>query len=166
MDDPLEATRRIVANQTFLALATSSPDAWPWCAPVFYAVTPDWDFLFISATNSRHGQHIRATGRAGWAIYRGSDSPEITDGVQFGGSADELPNEASTQALANILYDQRFPDPGNRTQHPANLDRFEETGRRIYRLRPQEAHKLDPAGAHGVERMPLDLERLMSRPAR
>lgn len=152
-------------EERFLALATSDNDI-PWCSSLFYGVTPAWDFLFISGHNSRHAANIRANPRVAWAIFRGHATPEETDGVQFGGEAEELPNTPSTQGLADLLYDQRFPDPARRSQHPADLRKFESTGRRIYRLRPAEVHKLDPAGAHGIERMELSLETLIEHQAR
>jgi hypothetical protein len=159
-DDSHKIAAQIISEGTYMSIATSSPDATPWCSPVFYGVTADLTFIFISSINSRHGTNIRQTGRASWSIYWGEKSPETTDGALFGGTARELADESETVQYGDVLYDQRFPDSDERRQHPVNAAEWEATGRRIYILVPDEVYKVDKDDPHGVSRVPLDLGKL------
>jgi uncharacterized protein YhbP (UPF0306 family) len=158
--DSYKVASQIISEGTYISVATSSPDAIPWCSPVFYGVTEELTFIFISSVKSRHATNIRATGRASWAIYWGEKGPEATDGVIFAGSAREIAEATETLTFGNILYDQRFPDGAERSQHPVVPAEWESTERRIYVLVPNEAYKVDKEDPHGVSRISLDLAEL------
>jgi nitroimidazol reductase NimA-like FMN-containing flavoprotein (pyridoxamine 5'-phosphate oxidase superfamily) len=158
--DSYKIACQIISEGTYISIATTSSDAIPWCSPVFYGVTHDLAFIFISSVRSRHATNIRATEKAAWAVYWGEKEPEATDGVMFGGTAREIADESETIAYGNTLYDQRFPDQAERSQHPVSPAEWEATERRIYILVPEEAHKVDKEDPHGVSRIPLNLAKL------
>jgi uncharacterized protein YhbP (UPF0306 family) len=147
----------IIQSSDYLSLGTSS-NGQPWVSPLYFAVTPELDFVAISAVSSRHARNLRSNQSVSWCIFLGSEPPESTDGVYFEGIGEEVePDQA--QALADILYDRRFPDPKERADHPANPEYWESTGRRLYRFHPTNVSKVDLDDPAGVSRsaVPLDL---------
>ena len=151
-----EIAKEIVGNSLYLTLA--SFDEIPWVSPLFFAVTPRYEFVFISSTTSRHARAIRAHSAVSWCVFLASEAPESTDGVYFEGIAREIrPQDEHVQFYADVLYDRRFPDAAERAAHPANPAYWEETGRRLYVLTPTVASKVDKEDPAGVSRADVDL---------
>jgi pyridoxine/pyridoxamine 5'-phosphate oxidase len=156
----------IISEGIYIAIATCDSAGNPWCSPVFYAVTNDLDFIFISAHRSRHATNIRNTGRAAWSVFWGEKRGADTDGVTLSGPARELTDLSEAATFANILYDQRFTTVAERQQYVPDVAEFEATGRRIYVLSSQDAHKVDKTDPYGVSRIKIPLSDLRGRISR
>lgn len=162
-DNDYKVAQRVLSEGRYIALATSTKRGLPWCSPLFYALTPNLSFVFISSPDSRHAANIRDTGRAAWAVYWGEKPPEETDGLQFAGEARELGLDEEAIRYGNVLYDQRFTVSAERHRHPITLEKLVASSRRLYLLLPEEAHKVDPTDPRGVSRLELSLSELMGR---
>lgn len=162
MDANYTIAKDILEQGRYLALATADEQGSPWSSPVMYAVTDKLDFIFISSATSHHGANIRGRPKVSWSVYWGEKGPETTDGVTFAGSGKQLDEPSTALAYARILYDQRFPDPTERSEHPPIIEEFEATGRKIYLLVPTAVYKVDRSDPHGVSRQELDLNILRS----
>lgn len=158
--DSIQLARQIMSESRFLALATSSSDCIPWSSPLFFGVTEQLTFVCISSVDSTHAANIRSTGVASWSVFWGDKRPEDTDGVTFAGSAREIVAAEELTDFGNVLYDQRFPDPIERTQHPVDSAEWLRTGRRLYVFEPTSAFKVNKEDPHGVSRIELDLVQL------
>jgi hypothetical protein len=147
----------IIEEGIYLALATSSPSGQPWCSPLFYGIDKRLTFVFVSATTSTHAENIRSTGLGSWAVFQGSKGPAETDGLIFGGTAQELTDESLVREFGDLLFDQRYPDPAERATHPVDPRQFAASGRTIYTLTPNVVFKVNRDDVHGLTRMELDL---------
>ena len=76
----------------------------------------------------------------------------------------KLDDPAEAEHFAGILYDQRYPDPVERSLHRPDLAVFEATGRKLFILTPVAVYKVDRRDPHGVSRRALDLELLRANP--
>ena len=46
-------------RQKFLVLATVDAEGKPWIANLYYSVNANFEFFFVSPTNTKHSQHLK-----------------------------------------------------------------------------------------------------------
>lgn len=101
--------KQIIADNSYMVIATVSSEGKPWAAPVFFAFDSKYaNIYFISATDSRHAENIEANPNVALAIYNSTSSIDISDGVQIEGTAYAVEKEGINEAVK--LYSLRLSD--------------------------------------------------------
>ena len=104
-----EKARRIISANNYLTLATSDLNGKPWAAPLYYAYDKDFNFYFISASDSLHVKHIQENENVSVAIFDTHDPVGEGDGVQLEGIAHRLGILDLPYALY-VYFRRRFPE--------------------------------------------------------
>lgn len=123
MDDfNSQKAKQIIDNNLYLTLATCNDKLQPWAAPLYYAYDSDYNFYFISASNSLHAQHIKLNAKVSMAIFDSHALAGTGDGVQIEGVA----YPAKVMELPHIIFTyfrRRFPDEIDRwkTKQPSQF---------------------------------------------
>lgn len=73
MDFDIGMARRLVADGTYVILATADPAGEPWASPVWYAARDCAEFYWASRPGARHSRNIAARPGIGLVIF---DPPE------------------------------------------------------------------------------------------
>src|SRR5436309_5547663 len=118
-------TRRLLDQSKLCAIATVSPGKRAHVNTAYFAWSPAFDIVWLSAPEARHSRNIRANSSAAVAVYRSTQIWGRADhGVQLFGTARELRGRSAR--AAERLYAHRFNAYGD------DLDAY-----RFYRLRPR-----------------------------
>jgi uncharacterized protein YhbP (UPF0306 family) len=114
----VDRTRRILAEATYLSLSTVSADDLPWTAVLQYAwLLNPLRFLFGSATQARHSEHIALRPNVSGSLYvAGEGALTDVDGAQFTGMCREL-TAAEVAAHHGTFYDAVLPDEAMRAEY-------------------------------------------------
>src|SRR3989338_11328108 len=81
-----QIAREIINNNVYLTLGTTDGKI-PWTAPLFYAVSDDYTFYFISQMDSLHTQHVLQNPQISFAIFDSHQKEGTGNGVQGSGKA-------------------------------------------------------------------------------
>lgn len=132
----------------------------PWVAPLAYVVEPNYSFIYYSAVEARHSQHIKKTPSVACAIFDSRASSDKADGVQFSATVSELlPNELGS-AMA-LYFEQSFPDPNIRQRWIRPTEDFMgASAQRFYRITPKDIFTLDLTSQKIDRRIQVNLEDL------
>lgn len=104
--DGRAAAMELIQNQSTLTLSTSG-EAGPWSAPVYY-VCIDGSFYFFSSPQSRHIQQSIKSGQAAASLFDQADSWQAIRGIQMAGTVERV--RSSVVSLKVIAaYLKRFP---------------------------------------------------------
>lgn len=87
----------IIKSNIYLTLATSDDE--PWAAPLFYAVSEDYTFYFISQMDSLHTKHILKNPNVAFAIFDSQQKEGTGNGIQGSGKAYPLKDEELDEAF-------------------------------------------------------------------
>lgn len=101
-----KTAKDILKNSHYLSIATSNGKT-PWIAPLFYAVDSEYNFYFISRTDSLHGQHILKNPNVAMAIFDSTQLPGTATGLQIEAKASLAPLEGYPKILS--LFRQEPP---------------------------------------------------------
>ena len=82
-----ERARQLIANNKYMVVATTDKELKPWAAPVFYVHDKKYNFFFLSAADSRHGENISENRNISIVIFDSSQPIGSYDGVQMEGEA-------------------------------------------------------------------------------
>jgi uncharacterized protein YhbP (UPF0306 family) len=85
----------------YITLATVSPDGLPWNTPVFAAFDEAYQFFWVSASQVRHSQNIKATHRVAIVVYDSTAPAGTGKGVYIEAQADEVSEE---QEIIHALH--------------------------------------------------------------
>ena len=107
--------RKIIENNLYLSLATCDGKI-PWIAVVQYVVDEKYNFYFISARDSLHGQHILKNPTVAFTIFDSHQAAGTGDGIQVLGKACVLSN-VKYPAVVVKYFDAL-------TKIPINLERY------------------------------------------
>lgn len=94
----VKIAKEIINSNIYLTLGTTDGDL-PWVAPLFYAVTDDYDFYFISQVSSLHVQNLLKYPKVSFAIFDSHQKEGTGNGVQGLGRAYLLPEDEIEEAL-------------------------------------------------------------------
>lgn len=106
--DPEEIRRQALAyleNHTVMTLATDGPEGL-WAAAVFYA-HDNFNLIFLSAGQTRHGQNLAANPQAAATIQENYDDWPQIQGIQMAGTVRLLDGEKREAAIS--LYQEKYP---------------------------------------------------------
>lgn len=111
-----EKAKQIIYSNNYLSLATSDKQGKPWIAPLYYAYDKDFNFYFISASESLHMKHIQENENVAATIFDSNASVGEGDGVQLEGTAHRLGIMELPHALY-VYFKRRFPGEWERIKH-------------------------------------------------
>lgn len=99
--------RRLLDESKLCAIATVSPGGRAHVNTAYFAWSPEFQIVWLSAPDARHSRNLRANGSAAVAVFRSTQSWGGSDrGIQVFGRVRELRGRASLQA--ERLYAKRF----------------------------------------------------------
>jgi uncharacterized protein YhbP (UPF0306 family) len=152
-----QKARDIIRSNRYMTLATSAHGE-TWVAPVAYACDEVFNFYWYSEKGAKHSLHILANRIIAVAIFDSQASSDEVDGLQMLGQASEVPaDELST--VADLYYQQSFPDPEDRRRWRKPLRCFEgEALQRFYRFKPELVYKCDLENTAVDRRILVDLK--------
>lgn len=81
-----QLAKDIIKNNIYLTLGTTLGSA-PWIAPLFYAVSDNLTFYFISQMDSLHTKHILENPTVAFAIFDSHQKEGTGNGVQGSGKS-------------------------------------------------------------------------------
>ena len=90
--------RETIKNNIYLTLGTTDGKI-PWTAPLFYAVSDDYTFYFISQMDSLHTQHVLQNPQISFAIFDSHQKEGTGNGVQGSGKAHLLKDDELSEAF-------------------------------------------------------------------
>jgi uncharacterized protein YhbP (UPF0306 family) len=126
------AARRLLNAAKLCAIATVSPGGRAHVNTAYFAWSPTFDLVWLSAPQARHSRNLRRNSAAAVAVYDSRQSWGGRDrGIQLFGSARELGGAAAR--AAEQLYARRF-----HAYAAADLGAY-----RFYQLRPRHVKLFD-----------------------
>ncbi|WIX75675.1 hypothetical protein QRX50_29775 [Amycolatopsis carbonis] len=157
--EPISASRELIAESRYLALAT----AGPWIATVNYAVGRCGELLFCSPPEARHSTDVEARREVAVAIHRAVDLTTIS-GVQIVGRCRPAGPEDLDDKRSQF-YESAFPDPLVRQQWEVPLTGFGPVKpRMVYAITIDECWLFDTRNAQqgtGARRHAVDAKALV-----
>ena len=113
--DKKEFVQKIIKNNLYLSLSTCDGKN-PWIAPVQYVVDNRYNFYFISAVDSLHGQHILKNPNVAFTIFDSRQPSGTGEGIQVLGKA-SLIEKANYPDVVIRYFDEL-------KNIPINLDKY------------------------------------------
>jgi nitroimidazol reductase NimA-like FMN-containing flavoprotein (pyridoxamine 5'-phosphate oxidase superfamily) len=147
VEDPASVARRLVDANSYLTLATADESGRPWVSPVWFAPHGDDDFLWVSATETRHSRNIAARREVAIVIFDSTVPVGAAEALYVEADAEELGVEALEQAIET--YSRRSEQSGARAWQAADV--LPPSRLRLYRATASAQTVLGP----GDERLPV-----------
>ena len=139
-------TRRLLDESKLCAIATVSSGARAHVNTAYFAWSPTFDLVWLSAPEARHSRNIRADPSAAVAVYRSTQTWGGSDhGIQLFGRAREL--RGPDARVAERLYAGRFK------AYDSDLDAY-----RFYRFRPRRIKLFDEHALGGARWVTVTVE--------
>jgi uncharacterized protein YhbP (UPF0306 family) len=99
--------RRLLDESKLCAVATVTPDGRAHVNTAYFAWSPEFEIVWLSAPDARHSRNVRANGSAAVAVFRSTQRWGGSDrGIQLFGRARELRGRVSLEA--ERVYAKRF----------------------------------------------------------
>jgi len=137
--DPDQVARALVADNSYLTLATADAHGVPWASPVWFGARELDVFVWASKPGARHSLNIVHNSRVSLVIFDSSRSPGAGSALYLSADAELVGDAEFDDALA--IYNARSLERG--------LDRWDAA-----KLREPARHRLYRAVA--LERFVLD----------
>ncbi len=138
MDQLTEKTKRILSNNLFMTLATSSLDNQPWSTPVFYAVDENYNFYWYSRKDTQHSLFIKENPKVSVSIFSiGGQDDGV--GLYIRGNASEVIENELEHALKTYSAKAASTEEA-RTQLTTKEDFLDEAPIRMYKLIPEKMY--------------------------
>ena len=107
----IKLAKDIIKNNIYLTLGTSDGD--PWIAPLFYCVSENYNFYFISQLDSLHTKQMLKNQKVAFSIFDSHAEEGKGQGVQAMGNIhmiteDELETEISNYHTTFIEIKPEF----------------------------------------------------------
>jgi nitroimidazol reductase NimA-like FMN-containing flavoprotein (pyridoxamine 5'-phosphate oxidase superfamily) len=137
--DPHRLSRALVADNSYLTLATAGADGMPWASPVWFAARGLDVFIWASKPGARHSRNIAENPRVSLVIFDSSKAPGEGSALYVSADAELVDEPTFADALA--VYNARSVERGLDDWDPAKLR--EPAKHRLYRAVALEAFVLD-----------------------
>ena len=98
-----DQAKKIIKENIYLTIATSTIDGKPWISPLFFAYDENYNLYWISNKDSLHSQLIRKNHRVAIVIFDSSAPEGKGNGVYFDAKAKELQEEFELNKAIEIL---------------------------------------------------------------
>jgi uncharacterized protein YhbP (UPF0306 family) len=148
----LKVVRELLESQTTASLATQGPDG-PWVAAVFFAATPDFRLLFLSAPTSRHCRDLAAQPDVAVEVHQHAQDWASIRGLQLTGRVDIQAGADREAGLRRYL--RKFPDVARMAQAPKGSDERVIAGRlssaTLYSFTPRWMRLIDNSREFGFK---------------
>src|SRR6266576_4907051 len=106
-----ESAKAILSQVLYITLATVGPDGLPWNTPVYAAFDEEYQFFWVSASEVRHSQNIRATHRVAIVVYDSTAPAGEGRGVYIEATADEVNEEQEIIHALDALESRGWKKP-------------------------------------------------------
>lgn len=137
--DPDRLARTLVAENSYLTLATAAVDGVPWASPVWFAARELDVFVWASKPGARHSRNIAENPRVSLVIFDSSRPPAEARALYVSADAELVDDPTFEDALA--VYNARSVERGLGEWDPAKLR--EPARHRLYRAVALESFVLD-----------------------
>ena len=137
--DPYRLSRTLVAENSYLTLATAGADGVPWASPVWFAARELDVFVWASKPGARHSRNIAENPRVSLVIFDSSKAPGEGSALYVSADAELVDEPTFADALA--VYNTRSVERGLGEWDPAKLRG--PAKHRLYRAVALEAFVLD-----------------------
>ena len=137
--DPAGAARSLVAENSYLTLATAGADGVPWACPVWFAARDLDVFVWASKPGARHSRNIAENPRVSLVVFDSSRPPGEGSAFYVAAAAELVDESAFADAL--VIYNARSVERGLEEWDPARLR--EPARHRLYRALALESFVLD-----------------------
>jgi nitroimidazol reductase NimA-like FMN-containing flavoprotein (pyridoxamine 5'-phosphate oxidase superfamily) len=137
--DPAGLARTLVAENSYLTLATADADGIPWATPVWFAARDLDLFVWASKPGARHSLNLAGNPRVSLVIFDSSKPPGEGRALYVAADAELVDDEAFDEALA--VYNARSVERGLAEWDRSKLR--EPARHRLYRAAAIEAFVLD-----------------------
>jgi hypothetical protein len=137
--DPDRLARTLVAENSYLTLATAGADGAPWASPVWFAARGLDMCVWASKPGARHSRNIAENPRVSLVIFDSSRAPGEGSALYVSADAELVDDATFDDALA--VYNARSLERGLGEWDPAKLR--EPAKHRLYRAVTLEAFVLD-----------------------
>jgi hypothetical protein len=137
--DPIGLARALVAENSYLTLATVGADGVPWASPVWFAAREFGVFVWASKPGARHSRNIAENPRVSLVVFDSSRAPGEGSALYVSADAELVHDAAFDDALA--VYNAGSVERGLGEWDPARLR--EPAKHRLYRAVTLEAFVLD-----------------------
>jgi pyridoxine/pyridoxamine 5'-phosphate oxidase len=137
--DPYGLSRSLVAENSYLTLATAGADGVPWASPVWFAARELDVFVWASKPSARHSRNIAENPRVSLVVFDSSKAPGEGSALYVSADADLVDDSTFADALA--VYNARSVQRGLGQWDPAKLR--ESAKHRLYRAVALEVFVLD-----------------------
>lgn len=137
--DPGHLARTLVAENSYLTLATAGADGTPWACPVWFAPRGLELFVWASKPGARHSQNIAENPRVSLVVFDSSRAPAEGSALYVSARAEVVPDAGFDDALA--VYNARSVERGLAEWDPARLR--DPARHRLYRAVALESFVLD-----------------------
>jgi nitroimidazol reductase NimA-like FMN-containing flavoprotein (pyridoxamine 5'-phosphate oxidase superfamily) len=138
-DDPGQLARALLAQNSYLTLATADAVGAPWASPVWFAARDLGEFVWASKPGARHSRNIAERPRVSLVIFDSSGAPGDGSALYVEADAELVEESAFDHALA--IYNERSVARGLDEWDAAKLR--EPAKHRLYRASTLEAFVLD-----------------------
>jgi uncharacterized protein YhbP (UPF0306 family) len=105
IDDTVAAARRTIEKNMYMTLATAGADGRPWVSPVWYAPAGDTEFLWASATDTRHSRNIALRPEIAIVIFDSTVPIGAAEALYLEAVAEQLSGDGLERAIAT--YSER-----------------------------------------------------------
>lgn len=137
--DPAGLARALVAENSYLTIATAGADGIPWATPVWFAARDLDLFVWASKPGALHSRNIAANPRVSLVIFDSSKAPGEGSALYVSADAELVDDATFDEALA--VYNARSAERGLAEWDASKL--HEPAGHRLYRAVAVEAFVLD-----------------------
>jgi uncharacterized protein YhbP (UPF0306 family) len=136
--------KSIIERNKYMTVATSSKDAKPWAAAVFYVYDDEFNFYFVSAVDSLHAMNIKENPKICLEIYDSRQPIGSADQVQIIGTVEMLQKEQANKAI-EIYHQRLFRISGIPAAKDYNAGDYDEPAEfRIFKVTVNKAYTTGP----------------------
>jgi nitroimidazol reductase NimA-like FMN-containing flavoprotein (pyridoxamine 5'-phosphate oxidase superfamily) len=137
--DPAGLARALVAENSYLTLATAGPAGTPWATPVWFAARDLDLFVWASKPGARHSLNIAENPQVSLVVFDSSKAPGEGSALYVAADAELAADATFDDALA--VYNARSVERGLPEWDASKLT--EPARHRLYRAVTVEAFVLD-----------------------
>ncbi|MDE1823486.1 MAG: pyridoxamine 5'-phosphate oxidase family protein [Candidatus Micrarchaeota archaeon] len=139
-----DKAKDIIGKNMYLVLATSGKDGKPWACPVFFAHDQDYNFYFMSATDSLHVKNINENDNVGIVIFDSNVPVGNSDEVQAAGHASVVEKDDIKRVIG--IYSKKLypksPMPPTERYRPEDYTGASEF--RFYKIKTEKVFTAGP----------------------
>ena len=136
---PDQIARRLLAENSYLTLATAGADGAPWASPVWFAARQLEEFVWASKPGARHSRNIAENARVSLVVFDSSRAPGDGSALYVSADAELVGDSTFEDALA--VYNARSLERGLSLWDSSNLRA--PARHRLYRAVARESFVLD-----------------------